>query len=919
MRPFSLRRLFIVLLLMLPFFNSSYAAMQLSSNENFKTLANETEFVIDNTASHSYFELSSQAPHDLDGHPLSFQPLDQSTNFGFTDARVWLRFTLQLPEHSLNQAPWYLVSNYPTIDELLVFAIEPEGQLTILFDNLQSSSYLLQQKHQQPFFNTESPNQYNEKSPLNWQNRDLSLIRSGKDITAQQPLDHRYIAIPLQLPSNTPITIVIAAKTDTSMQLPFEVWDADYFITREGYDAYGWGLYFGILMALFAYNTFLYISVRKKAYLFYISYLFSFAGITLFLNGQGQQFIWPNMHQYNSVALPFFTGISILSICLFTQNFLNTAKYMRHLHTVMNGISVLSVALIIGALLMPSNIVKWPFISGLMGALLPFVMISAGIRGIQRRIATAPYYLTAWFFFICGLTTYLVHVFGLLESNLITRNAMQIGSALEAILLSLALAHSIKIEKAKRIHALNKQNKAINKWRHAEKKMLYKAQHDTLTTLPNRSMIIEASNRLMQKDTSSSLRFAVVTLHLKRFHEINKTLGKQNGDLLLVHAADRLHRTSQSIVPLIELEQDAQLSHKIALIDGVTFSALINLSTYPCNPNKIVSQLIQICQTPLDFQGMSIDIDAKAGIAFYPEHGPDIDTLLRHSDIAMESAELSDASFAIYEPEKDAYSTRRLTLMGDLLSAIENEELELYLQPQMSTNDIRLTGAEALIRWQHHKHGFIAPDEFIPLAEQSGLIKPLTRWVLNKALSYASELAQVRQPLQISINLSAKNLQENDLINSIEQQLNKYAYPSHKLTLEVTESSVMDNPDHALETLHKLKALGIHLSIDDFGTGYSSLAYLRKMPVDELKIDRTFVMNMEQNQDDQKIVEMTINLSHTLGLSVVAEGIESEHIIQQLNQLGCDYIQGYHIARPMPFEEFKHWASQLNTSLTVIS
>lgn len=919
MRSVPSSTLFIIAAILLLLSAKSHSTIQLSNTKSYQTIEHHSEFLIDHTAGHHYFELSHQAPHDLNGQPLTFQPPNGSTNFGFTDARVWLRFTVQLPADAAKTAPWYLVSNYPTIDELLVFAIEPEGQLTILFDNLPNSAFLLQPKYQETPSQADGPPQ---TASTHWpatQQGDISLIRSGKNITAQPPLDHRNIAIPLPLPVDQPITIVIAAKTDTSMQLPFELWDAHYFITRESHDAYGWGLYFGILIALFAYNAFLYISVQKRAYLFYISYLFSFAGITLFLNGQGQQFVWPDIPQYNAIALPVFTGISILSICLFTQHFLKTAHHMQSLHKLINVLSVLSMTLILGALLMPAGVVKWPFISGLMGSLLPFVMITAGIRGIQLRIATAPYFLTAWFFFLCGLITYLLLVFGLLESNILTRNAMQIGSALEAILLSLALAHSIKVEKAKRIDALDKQNKAITKWRNAEKKMLYKAQHDTLTTLPNRSMIIEACERLINSDSASPMKFAVLTLHLKRFHEVNKTLGKQNGDLLLVHAADRLNQITQTIEPLIELEQDKKLTHKIALMDGVTFSALIDLNSASCSPNEIASQLIQICQAPLEFQGMSISIDAKAGIARYPEHGCDVDTLLRHSDIAMESADLSEASFAIYEPNKDGYSTRRLTLMSDLSSAIDNEELELYLQPQMSVNDIRLTGAEALIRWKHHTHGFITPDEFIPLAEQSGLIKKLTRWVLNKALSYASELARIRQPLQISINLSAKNLQENDLIYTVEQQLKKYNYPSHKLTLEVTESSVMDNPDQALDTLHKLKALGLHLSIDDFGTGYSSLSYLRKMPVDELKIDRTFVMNMEQNTDDQKIVEMTINLSHTLGLSVVAEGIESEHAIQQLNQLGCDYIQGYHIARPMPFEEFKSWASKLSASLTVIN
>ena len=300
-------------------------------------------------------------------------------------------------------------------------------------------------------------------------------------------------------------------------------------------------------------------------------------------------------------------------------------------------------------------------------------------------------------------------------------------------------------------------------------------------------------------------------------------------------------------------------------------------------------------------------IDAIAGVALYPVHGEELDSLAPHATIALENSNTSSQKISTYSPELNYYSTRRLSLMGDLLKAIESNNLSLFLQPQVDLADGSVIGAEALIRWEHEQHGFVRPDEFIPLAEQSGLIRPLTAWVIDRVLQYDKKFQSLGYDIQLSINISAKNIVEVNIVKNTLDKLIEYGTSPKRLVFEMTETAMMDNPEKALNVLNDLSDLGIKLSIDDFGTGYSSLSYLNQLPVDELKIDRSFVTDMIKSPQNQKIVEMTVNLAHTLGLKVVAEGIEDQETMLQLQALGCDVAQGYHIGRPMPEEAFLNW------------
>jgi EAL domain-containing protein (putative c-di-GMP-specific phosphodiesterase class I) len=305
---------------------------------------------------------------------------------------------------------------------------------------------------------------------------------------------------------------------------------------------------------------------------------------------------------------------------------------------------------------------------------------------------------------------------------------------------------------------------------------------------------------------------------------------------------------------------------------------------------------------------VSIDVDASMGIAIYPLHADDAGTLMKRADIAMYEAKKNHSTIALYEPGRDEHSVRRLSLLSELRQAIQRDELELYYQPSIDIRAGRVAYAEALVRWNHPQHGRMNPDEFIPLAEQSGTIGALTKWVLRTAIAECGGWNRRGFPLTVAVNLSALDLFDSELPLYVSGLLTEFSLPSSRLVLEITESAIMRDPAYALKILRELKSRGIRLSVDDFGTGYSSLAHLKRLPVDELKIDKSFVMNLNsQSTDDAVIVRSTIELGHNMGLTVIAEGVETIESLDILKNLGCDMGQGYYMSPPLPTEKFTRW------------
>ena len=437
--------------------------------------------------------------------------------------------------------------------------------------------------------------------------------------------------------------------------------------------------------------------------------------------------------------------------------------------------------------------------------------------------------------------------------------------------------------------------------RKAQQKLLeYLALHDSLTGLPNRALLFDRLEHSISLAERQGQPLGLLLLDLDRFKEINDTLGHAVGDTLLAEVGQALRD------PL-------RATDTIARLGGDEFAVLLPSVTGPEQAVEIAGRVALALQRPFKVEGFSLDVSVSVGIAMYPEHGTDANQLMRSADVAMYMAKGNKEGCAMYDASADSNSIRSLAMGSELRRAMEDGQLVVNYQPQIDITLRRLVGAEALVRWQHPRYGLIPPDEFINLAEQTGLIRQLTRWMVGKSVRQMALWKKEELEIGMSLNLSARNLSEEDLAETISKVLKNHEIEAQLLTLEITESAIMGNPDRVLESIRQLSEIGVRLAIDDFGSGYSSLAYLKNLPVDELKIDKSFVINMVEDSDDAIIVRSTIDLAHNLGLFVVAEGVEGEPHLRVLETFGCDVAQGYHIARPMAANQFMDWVQTHTT------
>jgi len=421
----------------------------------------------------------------------------------------------------------------------------------------------------------------------------------------------------------------------------------------------------------------------------------------------------------------------------------------------------------------------------------------------------------------------------------------------------------------------------------------HQSLHDDLTGLPNRACLLQELEQVLESASKSEQRVALMFMDLDHFKEINDTLGHPVGDLILQEVANRLAETIA----------DNGLT---ARLGGDEFAVIL-----PCIDRCRCSDMSDAIAGALEreFQvgGHKLYVGGSIGVAMYPDHGAEVSVLMRHADVAMYSAKHTGKHTAFYDDTQDENSVLRLQLVKDLKDAISNDRLELYYQPKLDLKREAITSVEALLRWDHPEHGMVPPDRIIPMAEQTGIIRQLTQWVLQSALQQQARWRKAGTDISVAVNLSAHDLRDNSLPETVAELLATTGTPPEKLTLEVTESAMMSDLSNAAALLSRIKEMGVGIAIDDFGTGFSSLSYLKKLPVRELKIDKSFVINMNNDENDAMIVHSTIDLAHNLGLSVVAEGVENQESLERLHAQGCDFIQGYHLCRPVPPDQLERW------------
>jgi len=454
-----------------------------------------------------------------------------------------------------------------------------------------------------------------------------------------------------------------------------------------------------------------------------------------------------------------------------------------------------------------------------------------------------------------------------------------------------AQLNNILVELESKNKELETSNKALE----------YAALHDVLTKLPNRALFGDRLEHNIQVACRDNDVFALASMDIDKFKDINDTHGHLIGDIVLKEIGERM---------LLALRN----SDTVARLGGDEFAILLPSVDQEALP-PIIDKVTKIMEAPIVCDDLSLSVGSSLGITFYPQHGLDAESLMHNADIAMYQAKQAGLAYIVYDPSEDNNASDSNRLVADLREAIIHNGLTLNYQPIISLDTKTVYGVEALSRWIHPTHGFISPEEFISIAEQKGLIQDLTLWVLDEAFKQCSVWHQAGAPITMSVNLSVRNFLDPHLPDKIADALDRWNVKSDWIKLEITESMTMSNPEKALKIVHTFKEMGLHLSIDDFGSGYSSLAYLKRLPVDELKIDRGFIMEMDDSPDDRIIVKSTIDLAHNLGLKVVAEGVENENTLAILSELGCDKAQGFHICRPKAPEEISAWIFESNWAI----
>jgi diguanylate cyclase (GGDEF)-like protein/PAS domain S-box-containing protein len=431
----------------------------------------------------------------------------------------------------------------------------------------------------------------------------------------------------------------------------------------------------------------------------------------------------------------------------------------------------------------------------------------------------------------------------------------------------------------------------------------HQALHDALTGLPNRTLFRDRIGQALGAARRGGGQVAVLMMDLDRFKEINDSLGHAAGDSLLVELSRRLDQTLRG-------------SDTVARLGGDEFGLLLPDAHVPDDVLAAVERVRHAVQQPVTVQGLPVAVDVSVGIALYPADGQDVETLVQHADVAMYQAKNDNSGHAFYDGAGDRRDPASLTLIGELRRALRERELVLHYQPKAVLADGSVKSVEALLRWQHPERGMIPPDTFIPVVQHTSLIGPLTLHVVEEALRQCRAWQAEGLDLAVAVNVSPRNLLDTDLAAKVGELLERWDVAPDRLEFEITESAMLADPVRTKAVVHALADMGIRLSIDDFGTGYSSLAYLKRLPVREIKIDRSFVMNMSEDADDATIVRSTIDLGRNLGLDVVAEGVESRAAWDRLSELGCTVAQGYFLSPPVPAAQLGAWLRDRATLTT---
>lgn len=786
-----------------------------------------------------------------------WQPLNTSSpNFGYTRDTVWFRF--DVPE---NRRADLLEVAYSQLDHITFYLME-NGKLND------------------------------------------TVVTGDRYPFTQRPILNRHFLFPFSPDARENREILLEIRTGGTLQAPMSLWNSQAFFEHASVEEQLHAVYYGILISVIFFNLFVFLALREPVYLLYVLSTLGYLLLIGNLNGTAFQLLWPGSPETQNRSMLFTVPLAVTFTLLFSRSFLKLEQTAPNLNRIVLGFVAVNVVMaIVTCIIDYSSAIRITVAMAIPSTLL--LTVIGPLQWIRGK-PQASYYTLAWGALSLGSAIKAANKYGWLPNNFVTTYGMEIGSAFEAMLLALALAARLYQERHEKLGAREAELTAMAARRSAELKLIENALHNSLTGLPNRISFEMQVNDLTKQ--APDTRHGIVVVHLNNLQSVTKTLGHQNSDQILELASRSLNDIISKLPGAIFLGQHNGRHFYAACLDSETFAFAVDASVSE-NDRRSMVRALDAVRRPVDYLGMQIPLDVQLGVAVSPTNGTDAMSLIRRASIAESSERAKERGIAYYKPSRDSYNAERLTMVSELQLALANNTLELHLQPKLDLQTGNTAGLEALIRWPGRKPS-VRADDIITLAEQTGLIKPLTRWALEQTIQLRDHLVENGHTLDLSVNISPNNLREPDFPLFVNRMMK--AHPGHggAIIFEVTETSMMQDPANALKALNSLAGSGIPVSIDDFGSGYSSLSYIKQLPASEIKIDRSLISDLATREEDRVIVQTTINMCHSLGYRVVAEGVEDEATASLLKGMGCDMIQGYLLSRPLPLEQMLCWLAQ---------
>lgn len=802
----------------------------------------------------SNFWLYEDPSHHFNGQTVLSTPesswrviQQKNINLGYRNPTVWFKFELtNITEQTLSKL---LDINYPLLDYISLYFIKDDTAIPLM--------------------------QTGDSLPYDSRN-----------------IDHPNFVTAIDLPPNKTMHYLLKIKSNAPIQSEIKVWSPDEFQSYYRSKASLTFLYLGILFSAALFNLVVFIFIKERTYLVYGLYAGTFALLMASQDAILFEYVFPNHPKYHNWSQLIFGCAAISLTMLFNLFFLkldpkNKGRSIYLMSFV--PVFILLIAFVFNYVIA----IKLALISTLI--MLPACFF-IGLYHSKNSINRA-FYIGAWMWFVIGFVIFALARLGLIPFNTFSNHAIQLGSTLELLTFAIALARRLHIEKETRIQA---QQIIIDSSRQSVKlqeELLHNATHNDVTGLPNRNNFC----KWLDRNLTENVPFTLVLMRLSRIAELDKTLGRDISNYALEQFATVLNREVQSIegIQCLNTQEDFYAAN----LSNSTLGFVLKTDNHQALKAKLIS-LNKTLNSPIVINDMEIEPWVISGYACYPEDAQNAQTLLRNAGIAVERAHQCDNQISNYHKIIDTYDERRLLLVNELKAAIAQNKMALYYQPLINTKDNTIMGAEALIRWPHDEYGMIMPDEFIEIAEQTGIIQALSLWVIKHALQQLRIWKKYNPEFMMSVNISTHNIQDSHFIEAVSFLMNDHKGLAENIILEITETQMMGDTQHALKNLWALNELGFNLAIDDFGTGYSNLGYLKKLPANELKIDKSFMLNLEDDPQNQVLVQTAIDMAHNLGMSVVAEGVESERCYSLLKTMRCDLCQGYHFSLPIPVDQF---------------